>query len=383
MSLVIIWVSTMIDSRNSAGTSVGDAPLDHAPSHFLHAVVTIPRRFAYRSQAFPLVEVFRTFVKGEPNLFPTSLCLVRWIAPESLMEDSSMRVLVTGAAGFLGRHVAQRLLDDGFDVTGLDVQVPDQVSIPIVAGDLTDRQTVLNAARGHEVLCHIGAIGDVYLAASDPSLAAAVNVTGSANVASAAAEVGARVVYASTWEVYGAPHYEPIDEEHPCEPDHPYNITKLAGERILIAADRMHDVPVLALRLGTAYGSGLRPNSVFRIFIDRARRGEPITIQGDGSQSRQFTHAFDIAHAFSLACRSELRGLAINITARDPVSIKQLAELITGRYSTEVRYGQARPGDVVPAMVSPNKAAELLGWEAEVGFEDGLTELMDAAESDQ
>lgn len=291
-----------------------------------------------------------------------------------------MQALVTGAAGFLGRHVLRRLQDDGVDTTGFDLRPAEGLEGHFVLGDLLDLDRLAGAAKAHDVICHIGAIGDVYLATEQPALAAAVNVTGSANVAEVARRVGARVVYASTWEVYGRPRYEPIDESHPREPDHPYNITKLAGESLLLAADHLQDVPVLALRLGTAYGTGLRPNSVFRIFIDRARSGEPILIQGDGSQARQFTHTADIARAFSLACRSNLRGMALNVVAPDPISIKQLAELVVERFPTEVVFGPARAGDVPPALVSSQRIGSLLGWRAEVPFEHGLSELMDAVE---
>ena len=290
-----------------------------------------------------------------------------------------MRVLVTGAAGFLGRHIVRGLVADGLDVTGFDRQMADEPGVQWVLGDLRDGESVAAAARDHEVICHVGAIGDVYLAGEQPALAAEVNVTGSAHVAAAAEASGARVVFASTWEVYGEPRHQPIDEDHPCEPDHPYNITKLAGEKLLLAADFLRGVPVLALRLGTAYGTGLRPNSVFRIFIDRARRGEPITIQGDGSQGRQFTHAADIAQAFVLACRSETHGLALNTIARDTVSIRELAERVVERFPTELTFGEPRPGDVPPALVSPDRIADKLGWTAETPFAEGLAELLDEA----
>lgn len=292
-----------------------------------------------------------------------------------------MRVLVTGAAGFLGGHVIRHLRTENFDVTGFDLE-PVGEAVRSITGNLLDAEAVEAAVDGHDVVAHIGAIGDVYLAGERPELAAAVNATGSANIARAALNAGAAVVYASTWEVYGSPQYEPIDENHPCEPDHPYNITKLAGERLLLAADRLQGLPVIALRLGTAYGTGLRPNSVFRIFIDRARRGEPITIQGDGTQGRQFTHASDICRAFELACRSDVRGVALNTVAPETVSIKQLAEQIVARYPTELTFGDPRPGDVPPARVSPDKALEVLGWKAEMPFEQGLGELMDSIEAE-
>lgn len=287
-----------------------------------------------------------------------------------------MRMLITGASGFLGRHVLGHLAESGHDVTGFDQAEAGLAGFRHVVGDLTDPADVARAAAGTDVICHIGAIGDVYLAGERPELAAQVNVTGSANVARAAHQVGARVVYASTWEVYGEPRYEPLDEEHPCDPDHPYNITKLAGERMLLAADRLHGVPVTALRLGTAYGSGLRPNSVFRIFIDRARRGEPLTIQGDGSQIRQFTHASDIARAFELAAGAGLSQTVLNTVAPEAISIRHLAELVVERFPTELTFGDPRPGDVPPATVSSKKAADVLGWEPQMAFDAGLDELI-------
>ncbi len=291
-----------------------------------------------------------------------------------------MNVLVTGAAGFLGMHVSKALLAEGYGVETFDQAEPEGLDARWIQGDLTDADDVMAAVAGKDAVVHIGAIGDVYLAGEQPGLAAAVNVTGSANIAAAARAADARVVYASTWEVYGEPQYEPLDEDHPCAPDHPYNITKLGGEQILLAADHLQGVPVIALRLGTAYGTGLRPNSVFRIFIDRARRGEPITIQGDGAQGRQFTHASDIATAFVTALRSDVHGVALNTVAPETTSIKELAELVVARYPTELTFGEPRPGDVPPALVSATRIKDVLGWEAVKPFSEGLTELMDAVE---
>lgn len=293
-----------------------------------------------------------------------------------------MRVLITGAAGFLGQHVTRALIEAGHDVTGFDQNLNDSIDVRWVQGDLVSLDSVMSAAKGNEAIVHIGAIGDVYLAGEQPPLAASVNVTGSANIAMAAKESGARVVYASTWEVYGEPEYQPIDEKHPTNPDHPYNITKLGGEQILLAADHLHDVPVMALRLGTAYGTGLRPNSVFRIFIDRARRGDPITIQGDGLQGRQFTHSSDLCRAFIMALDSDARGMALNTVAPETTSIRELAELVTARYPTELTFGDPRPGDVPSATVSSDRITEVLGWTADKPFSEGLDELMDSVEAE-
>lgn len=293
-----------------------------------------------------------------------------------------MKILVTGAAGFLGGSVARHLAAVGHEVRGFDQAADSSPAYEAVVGDLLDAESVASAAEGVDAICHLGAIGDVYLAAEQPDLAAKVNVAGSANVATAAANAGAKVIYASTWEVYGEPEYQPIDEAHPTRPDHPYNITKLAGEQLLLAAGRLRGLPVIALRLGTAYGPGLRPNSVFRIFIDRARAGEPITIQGDGSQGRQFTYAADIASAFELACRSDAHGSVLNIVAPETVSIKELAELVIQRYPTDLTFGEARPGDVPPALISSALAEKALHWKATTPFEVGIDHLLNDASAD-
>lgn len=286
-----------------------------------------------------------------------------------------MRVVVTGGSGFLGSHVADGLVAAGHDVTVFDQAATTRFRS--VVGDLLDPAALADAFRGAESVCHLGAIGDVYLAGEKPALAASVNAAGTANVCDAALAAGVqRVVVASTWEVYGKPRYEPIDEEHPCDPDHPYNITKLAGERLALASGHLRKHFVIALRLGTAYGTRMRQNSVFQIFARKALSREPITIQGSGLQGRQFVHASDVARAFAAALHTGTNGAAYNIVSDRLVTIRELAELITREAPTELTYGEARPGDVPSATVSNAKAKRELGWEPQMDFEDGLREIV-------
>lgn len=161
-----------------------------------------------------------------------------------------MRVVVTGAAGFLGRHVARTFRDEGWATIGFDVVAFDEEGIESVQGDLTEANSVDDAVRGSDAIVHIGAIGDVYLAGDQPGLAAQVNVVGTANVIESALRHDARLVYASTWEVYGEPIWEPITEDHPTWPDHPYSITKLAGEALVLAATRLRGLSSLVLPPG-------------------------------------------------------------------------------------------------------------------------------------
>jgi UDP-glucose 4-epimerase len=287
-----------------------------------------------------------------------------------------LKVLVTGGAGFVAPHVVSDLEDAGHQVVVFDQREP-VAGKTWVQGDLTKLDDLVRAAEGVDGICHLAGVGDVYLAFEQPYTAAAANVLGTANVLEAAKRNGVKkVVYASTWEVYGEPVYQPIDEEHPCRPDHPYNITKHAGEELALSYDRLKDVPVIALRLGTAYGRGMRPNAVFSIFVQRAMRGESITIKGTGAQSRQFTHTSDIARAFRIALESPVRREAFNVVALEDISIRQLAEMIAERFPTEIRFEEARAGDIQPARVSAEKARHMLGWEASVPFRAGLADLI-------
>ena len=133
---------------------------------------------------------------------------------------------------------------------------------------------------------------------AEPWTAAQVNVVGTANVLEAALRRKVRkVVYASTWEVYGHPDYQPIDEQHPTRPDHPYNITKLAGEHLALLYGRNFGVPVVALRYFTVYGPRQRPDMAFHRFCRALLADQPIPVFGDGRQSRDFTFIADVLEA--------------------------------------------------------------------------------------
>jgi len=205
-----------------------------------------------------------------------------------------------------------------------------------------------------------------------------VNAGGTAAIleASRRNSVG-RFVYASTWEVYGEPRYEPMDEMHPCGPKHPYSVSKLAGDLITQTYGDQGSPSTVVLRLGTTYGPGMRTNGVIPSFVLRALSGQPIEIQGTGSQSRQFTHVTDVANAFALAVESAAPARVYNIVGNDRISIREVAEMISQRVRADLVTVEARPNDVPPAAVTSRRAEKDLGWRPRVRFTRGLGDLID------
>lgn len=289
-----------------------------------------------------------------------------------------MKLLITGGGGFIGPHVGDLAALLGHEVFLTDIRTIDS-SHEFRQADLLSVDELVSISQDLDAICHLGGVGDVYLAAENPALAAQGNVVGTVNVLEAARiNQLQKVVFASTWEVYGKPEFQPIDEDHPCNPEHPYNITKLAAERLAMAYDKLHGVPVVGLRLGTAYGLNMRANSVFSLFITKALKGDPITVTGTGKQTRQFTHVTDIARAFVRAVERKVHGEVINIVAEEPISIRQLAEMVSAELPTTIEYMDPRPGDVVPALLTSEKARVLLDWTPKVAFRDGLRDLIQA-----
>jgi len=293
------------------------------------------------------------------------------------------RVVVTGAAGFIGWHVAHLLEASGLDVVRSDLVRPQPAEDVWKKADLLSLHDVMELTRGADAVCHLGGIGDVYTAGRDPQLALNVNACGTINVIEACKRNQIpRLVFASTWEVYGTPRYQPVDENHPCSPGHPYAVSKLAADLLVQHANIADGLTTTVLRLGTAYGPRIRSTAVLASFVRRAKAHEPIVINGTGNQFRQFTHVTDIGTAFRLALEARGGSPVYNIVAEESITIKQLAELVGRLVPTQITFGPSREDDAPPARVSSLLAERELGWRAVISFREGVEDFIRNAKSE-
>ena len=299
------------------------------------------------------------------------------------------KVLVTGGGGFIGSNLVRGLLAHGDEVRVLDNfatgsrtnldEVADDVEV--VEGELRSYERVHNAVRGVEVVFHLGALGSVPRSVQDPLTTSAVNVEGTLNVLLAARDEGIRrVVFASSSSVYGSAIELPAREGGPVDPISPYGVAKLAAERYCVSFSRVyHSFETVVLRYFNVFGPRQNPHSqyaaVVPLFITAIARGEPVTIFGDGGQSRDFTYVDNVVEANLRAADADgANGRIFNVAAGSPASVDTLAETVSALLGkpVEKQYAPPRPGDLRDSYAEIEAAREVLGWSPTIGFEDGL-----------
>lgn len=280
-----------------------------------------------------------------------------------------MNVLITGNKGFIGQQVEHYLTVQGIRCIGYDLSE---------GQDLLNKKQLAKYLQGVDYVLHLAAVGNVYQVAQDPQYALQVGIVGTYNLVEAAKATSSvkKIIYVSTWEVYGKSQYEPIDELHPCTPDTPYSIAKYGGE--LVIRSQTNVIPWLILRLGTVYGSRMRKESVFSRFIERTLKNEPILLQNGGTQKRQFTYIDDVSCALYKSLLSKKKNEIFNIIGDNPITIKQLALLIkniTASTST-ITTSRMRYNEPSDALLSNKKAKTLLEWEPRDVFEGAVREMI-------
>ena len=304
-----------------------------------------------------------------------------------------MRALVTGNAGFIGSHLAGRLVAEGHTVVGLDdlsegttTNLDRTAGLRFVHADLRDVDAVRSAATGCDVIFHQGAKRSVPRSILEPELFTDVNVRGTLHVLLAARDVGARVVSASSSSVYGDQQRFPLVESMSPLPRSPYAASKLAGEAYCRAFTLSMDVPTVSLRYFNVYGPGQDPASEYAAVVPRFSHacltGSRPVVHGDGTQARDFTYIDDVIDANLLAASAndDAQGRAFNIGGgAEPTTVNDLLRLIadlTG-ISPDPIHEPPREGDVRRTEADLSLARELLGYAPAVGMSQGLARTVE------
>ena len=304
-----------------------------------------------------------------------------------------MKALVTGGGGFIGSNVVRALLARGDDVRVLDNFSTGsranlaglEGDVQLVEGDLRSYERVHAAVRGAEVVFHQGALPSVPRSVQDPLTTTAVNVEGTLNVLLAARDEGVRrIVNASSSSVYGNTGTLPRVETQAPDPISPYAVAKLAAERFCTSFTRVYGMEIVSLRYFNVFGPRQDPSSQYAAVVPRFIRAiaddEPVTIYGDGDQSRDFTFVDNVVGANLLAADAPgVGGDILNVATGDSVTVNALADAIGAMLGKQVEkaYEPAREADVRASWADVGEAKRLLGYEMRVDFAEGLRRTAD------
>lgn len=290
--------------------------------------------------------------------------------------------VVTGGAGFIGSHLTRALLEDGYEVRIVDnlsggrrEHIPEGVRF--FEQDVNDTVALASIMAGATFVFHLAALPRVQYSIERPIETNRANVDGTVSMLKAAQEADVkRVIYSASSSAYGDQTVMPLVEDMPANPKSPYGLQKYIGELYCRLFSDVYDLQTVSLRYFNVYGSGASAEGAYALviakFLQQRALGLPMTITGDGTQTRDFTHVHDVVRANMLAATSSRvgRGEVLNIGAGQNASVARVAELIGG------------PVEYIPARLEPHdtladntRAKELLGWEPRVSLEEGIAQL--------
>jgi UDP-glucose 4-epimerase len=292
--------------------------------------------------------------------------------------------LVTGGAGFIGSHLVDRLLAEGRQVRVFDSleigrranlrQHDGNPRLDIVEGDVADAAAVAAAMAGVERVFHLAARADIVPSIQQPEAYFRANVDGTFVVLEAARrqQVG-RFVYSASSSCYGIPDSYPTPETAPADPRYPYALTKYLGEQLVLHWASVYRLPAVSLRFFNVYGPRARTSgtygAVFGVFLAQITAGQPLTVVGDGEQTRDFTFVSDIVEALLVAARSSKSGEVYNAGSGQPVSVNELVRELGSPPTVAI---PKRPGEPDCTWADIRKIRVELGWEPKVSFAQGV-----------
>lgn len=295
-------------------------------------------------------------------------------------------IVITGGAGFIGSHLAREFAAD-HAVTVLDSlcagrrdALPDGATFH--QGDIRDEQTVTEVSADADIIFHEAARVSVAESVENPQETHAVNTTGTLNVLEAARRADARVVLASSAAMYGQPETVPLTEAAPKTPTSNYGLHKLTADHYARLYTDLYDLETVALRYFNVYGPGQQGGDyagVIEVFLEQALRDDPITVHGDGTQTRDFVHVADVVDANRRAAVTDHVGEAYNVGTGTTVSIVDLAEIIKAATdsASEIVHTDARAGDIQHSQADISRIQSDLGYEPAWTLEAGIRDLVE------
>lgn len=298
------------------------------------------------------------------------------------MTMKKKKAVVTGGAGFIGSNLVTALVKAGWETHIIDKDpalrrdtLPKEATLYEL--NILSTDEIAKIFAGADVVFHTAAMPRVTVSIEHPVETTDENITGTVSVLTAAAQAKVRrVVYSSSGSSYGDQATLPLREDMPANPLHPYGVQKYVGELFMRIWPNIYGVETVSLRYFNVYGPGLDPNGPYALavgrFITARKEGKPITIYGDGTVTRDFTHVDDVVRANLLAAESTTvgKGEVINIGAGRNVTIQYLAEMFGG----PIEYAEPRI-EAHDSLADNRKAKELLGWEPRVKLEEGVAAL--------
>ena len=314
-----------------------------------------------------------------------------------MIDWQNRKTVVTGAAGFIGSHLVERLLERGADVTAFvrynssnsagrldDIDEAARRRLRVVSGDIGELETVRGLLAGQEVVFHLAALVGIPYSYVHPNEVVEVNTIGTLNVLTAAKDHALRkVVVTSTSEVYGSALRVPIDETHPKQPQSPYSASKIAGDALALSFHAAFGAPVAIVRPFNTYGPRQSDRAIIPTIISQAITRREITI-GSLTPTRDFTYVTDTVEGMLLAAECDgCVGQEVNLGAGHEISIGDLAERIRQMVGSDVTVRQSdervRPvkSEVARLLSSNAKMRALTGWQPKVGLDEGLRRTMD------
>jgi UDP-glucose 4-epimerase len=297
---------------------------------------------------------------------------------------TGLTVLVTGGAGFVGSHLAASLAADNAVVVLDDLSAGSKSNVPdeatFVRGDVRDRETIDDLLGGVDVVFHQAGLVSVGDSVERPLRSHSMNVRGTLAVLEAARRNDVRVVFASSAAIYGDPETTPVAESDPLEPRSPYGVDKLAADHYVRRYNDLYGLETVALRYFNVYGPGQSAtdySGVISTFVSQASDDAPLTVHGDGTQTRDFVHVDDVVRANRLAATTDHLGEAFNVGTGTAVTIYDLAEAVRECFEADsaVVHTEPRTGDVTHSRADLSRARQRLGYEPTVALDDGLETL--------